>query len=48
MIKNMPVRKPEAKKKDKFDPLKLAELIDKQKDTKMDNSEEIIEKTMKL
>ena len=33
MIQNMPVRKPEVKKKDKFDPLKLAELIDKQKDT---------------
>ena len=44
MIQNMPVRKPEVKKKDKFDPLKLAELIDKQKDTKMDNPEEIIEK----
>ena len=35
MIQNMPVRKPEVKKKDKFDPLKLAELIDKQKDTKI-------------
>ena len=33
MIENMPIRKPEIKKKDKFDPLKLAELIDKQKDT---------------
>ncbi len=44
MIQNMPVRKPEVKKKDKFDPLKLAELIDKQKDTKMDNPEDIVEK----
>ena len=34
MIENMPVKKPVIKKKDKFDPLKLAELIDKQKDTK--------------
>ena len=33
MIENMPIRKPEIKKKDKFDPLKLAELIDKQEDT---------------
>ena len=33
MIENMPIRKPEIKKEDKFDPLKLAELIDKQKDT---------------
>ena len=44
MIQNMPVRKPEIKKKDKFDPLKLAELIDKQKDTKQTNPEDIIEK----
>ena len=34
MIENMPIRKPQTKKKDMFDPLKLAELIDKQKDTK--------------
>ncbi len=33
MINSMPIRKPEIKKKDKFDPLKLAELIDMQKDT---------------
>ena len=44
MIQNMPVRKPEIKKKDKFDPLKLAELIDKQKDTKQTNPEDIVEK----
>ena len=44
MIQNMPVRKPEVKKKDKFDPLKLAELIDKQKDTKIDNPKDIVEK----
>ena len=39
MIENMPVKKPEVKKKDKFDPLKLAELIDKQKDTKTEKEE---------
>ena len=44
MIQNMPVKKPEVKKKDKFDPLKLAELIDMQKDTKVDNPEDIVEK----
>ena len=44
MIQNMPVKKPEIKKKDKFDPLKLAELIDKQKDTKQTNPEDIVEK----
>ncbi len=33
MIESMPIQKPEIKKEDKFDPLKLAELIDKQKDT---------------
>ena len=44
MIQNMPVRKPEIKKKDKFDPLKLAELIDKQKDTKQTNLEDVVEK----
>ena len=40
MIENMPVRKPEIKKEDKFDPLKLAELIDMQKDTIMENEDE--------
>ena len=44
MLQNMPVRKPENKKKDKFDPLKLAELIDKQKDTLQNNPEDIVEK----
>ena len=44
MIQNMPVRKPEYKKKDKFDPLKLAELIDRQKDTITDIPEDILEK----
>ena len=43
MIENMPIRKPQIKKKDLFDPLKLAELIDKQKDTKT-KIEEIPEK----
>ena len=33
MIESMPIQRPEIKKEDKFDPLKLAELIDKQKDT---------------
>ena len=34
MFENIPIRKPVIKKKDKFDPLKIAELIDKSKDTK--------------
>ena len=43
MVQNIPIKKPEIKKKDKFDPLKLAELIDKQKDTNTALSEEIKE-----
>ena len=39
MIQNIPIRKPEIKKKDKFDPLKLAELIDKQQDTVVEKEE---------
>ena len=34
MFENIPIKKPVIKKKDKFDPLKIAELIDKSKDTK--------------
>ena len=41
MIQNIPIRKPEIKKKDKFDPLKIAELIDKQKDTVVEKEEDI-------
>lgn len=37
MFENIPIRKPIIKKKDKFDPLKIAELIDKSKDTKSVN-----------
>ena len=39
MFENVPIRKPVIKKKDKFDPLKIAELIDKSKDTKSVNEE---------
>ena len=41
MIQNMPLKKPILKKKDKFDPLKIAELIDQAKDTQA--VEEIVE-----
>ena len=34
MFENIPIKKPVIKKKDKFDPLKIAELIDKSKNTK--------------
>ena len=34
LVVNMPIRKPVIKKKDNFDPLKIAELIDMAKDTK--------------
>lgn len=37
MFQNIPIKKPVIKKKDKFDPLKIAELIDKSKDTKSVN-----------
>tara|TARA_B100001057_G_scaffold247546_1_gene247885 strand:+ start:310 stop:1119 length:810 start_codon:yes stop_codon:yes gene_type:complete len=47
MIENVPIRKPQIKKKDTFDPLKLAELIDKQKDTKT-NIEDIPEKDIEV
>ena len=41
MIENMPLKKPILKKKDKFDPLKIAELIDQAKDT--ETVEEVVE-----
>ncbi len=41
MFENIPIKKPVIKKKNKFDPLKIAELIDKSKDTKA--VEEVIE-----
>ena len=44
MFENIPIKKPVIKKKDKFDPLKIAELIDKSKDTKtVEEDMEILE-----
>ncbi len=44
MFENVPIKKPVIKKKDKFDPLKIAELIDKSKDTKtVEEDMEILE-----
>ena len=44
MFENIPIKKPVIKKKDKFDTLKIAELIDKSKDTKtVEEDMEILE-----